>query len=154
MDSQQPLETYLKYFARKGLLDPGEDRIIGENSSACWEIKVAFDGYGGDHEDDENFESYVIYIHKKSADEDFLEFPEQKSNGFHIEHRSNDEAYAYYWYDVKNDEIELGNYEESFLKSQIPIEKINQILQLLFYKYSTEDADNFPPTSSSAWPFK
>lgn len=146
------LETYLEYFARKGLLDEGEERVIGDNSSGGWEIKVAFDGFGNDGED-ANLESYAMYIHKNAANEDFAEFPEHDSFGPTVIHRPDEEACVMFWYNVAEDSIELLNYEDSIQETGLSLEEVEKILQSLYDKYVEEDGGNIDSSSSAAWPF-
>jgi len=133
------LDELLVYFARKGLLDEGEERVIGENSSSCWEVKVAFDGFGGENDDDENLESYVIYIRKDASSETYLSFPPHETNGFHVIHRPSEEAYVYFWYDVVSDEIEIVNFEDTIFESSLTAQEVQNILSVIYERYVDED---------------
>lgn len=146
------LETYIEYFARKGLLDEGEDRVVGENSSPCYEIKVAFDGYGGDDGGDKNIESYAMYVHKDSATKDFV-FPDHEIGAYSVLHRPAEEVCIFYWYNVAEDTIDFSSYKENIADSKLPSEKLKRILELLYSKYLEEDKNNITSGPSEAWPF-
>ena len=95
-----------------------EEPEIGENISPIKSIKMAFDGYGdppygyddletdveGEYveQNNENMESYVIYIHKDSAKIDF-EFPEHDVYAFTfgsmIQHRPAEEVCLFAWHE-------------------------------------------------------
>lgn len=129
----ETLEDYLEYFIKRSLLQEGEDRLIGENSCPYPELKVAFDGFADDG-DDEDSESYVIYVHKNSLNDGFI-FPEHISNGLHAIQRPNEEAYFYAWYDKITEKIEIINVDESLEESELSEDSIKKILIKLFKKY-------------------
>jgi hypothetical protein len=92
---------------------------IGENISYLPEVKIIFDGYGDlDGEDeyieggDKNMESYAIFIHKDSGQEDF-EFPEHEMTPWCLIHRPAEEVCIYAWYDVENDEVDIIPFEDN-----------------------------------------
>jgi len=146
------LDTYLEYFARKGLVDDGEERVIGENSSGAWEIKTAFDGYGNDGEDT-NMESYAMYIHKDAANPDFTEFPEHESAVYAIVHRPDQEVCIFFWYNVAEDYIDFTDYEHSISETSLSLEQVEDILKTLYDKYREEDSGNIVSSASNPWPF-
>jgi len=146
------LGTYLEYFARKGLVEEGEERVIGENSSGAWEIKTAFDGYGDDGENTK-LESYAMYIHKDAANPDFTEFPEHESAGFSIVHRPDQEACIFFWYNVEEDSIEFTDYEYSISETSLSLEQVEGILKTLYENYLEIDSGNIVSTPSNPWPF-
>ena len=126
----ETLEDYLEYFVRHSLLEEDEIHAVGNNSCPYDELKVAFDGYGDDGED-KNSESYVIYIHKDSADEGFV-FPEHDSNGLHVVHRPEEEAYVYAWYDKENDAIDIINVDETIGESELSTDFVKDILSTIY----------------------
>lgn len=112
------------------------------NSSACLEIKIAFDGYGEDGVDT-NFESYVMYVNKNALNEGCSEFPEQELHGYQIVHRPDQETYIYFWHDKALDNIKLVNYEEKISESCLLIDDVAMILKPLYEKYKEGVRERF-----------
>jgi hypothetical protein len=127
-----------------------EDLEIGRDISDISEIKIIFDGYGDlefYNENDEyryteggdiNMESYAIFIHKDSAQEDFV-FPEHESFSFTfgsmIQHRPAEEVCIYAWYDVENDNWDILPLEERIEDTGLTIEEVMGILETLNKRY-------------------
>lgn len=122
-----------------------EDLEIGDNISAIPEIKVIFDGFGDKEWEDENgeyqyeeggntdMESYAIFIHKDSAQEDF-EFPEHDLTPWALIHRPKEEVCIYAWYDVENDEWTINSlYETS--EHDMTDEEVMAIIKTLNERY-------------------
>jgi len=113
---------------------------IGENISDIPEIKIIFDGYADLETEDEyieggnkNLESYAIFIHKDSGQENF-EFPEHDMTPWGLIHRPEEEVCIYAWYDVEEDEWEInGLYETSDHK--MSDEEVMKILETLDERY-------------------
>jgi hypothetical protein len=126
-----------------------EERLeIGENISDIPEIKIIFDGYADLEDEDENgeyryteggnknLESYAIFIHKDSGQENF-EFPEHEFTPWGLMHRPEEEVCIYAWYDVEEDEWEInGLYETSDHK--MTDEEVMTILETLDKRYFGE----------------
>jgi hypothetical protein len=127
-----------------------EELEIGEDISNISEIKIIFDGYGDLEDEDENgeyryteggnknMESYAIFIHKDSAQEDFV-FPEHESFSFTfgsmIQHRPKEEVCIYVWYDVENDTWDILPLEERIEDTDLTIEQVMGILETLNERY-------------------
>jgi hypothetical protein len=113
---------------------------IGENISDIPEIKIIFDGYADLETEDEyieggnkNLESYAIFIHKDSGQENF-EFPEHDMTPWGLIHRPEEEVCIYAWYDVEEDEWEINVlYETSDHK--MSDEEVMKILETLDERY-------------------
>jgi hypothetical protein len=113
---------------------------IGENISDIPEIKIIFDGYADLETEDEyieggnkNLESYAIFIHKDSGQENF-EFPEHDMTPWGLIHRPEEEVCIYAWYNVEEDEWEInGLYETSDHK--MSDEEVMTILETLDERY-------------------
>jgi hypothetical protein len=113
---------------------------IGENISDIPEIKIIFDGYADLETEDEyieggnkNLESYAIFIHKDSGQENF-EFPEHDMTPWGLIHRPEEEVCIYAWYNVEEDEWEInGLYETSDHK--MSDEEVMTILKTLDERY-------------------
>ena len=129
--------------------DPDELEI-GRDISDISEIKIIFDGYGDLEDEDENgeyryeeggnknMESYAIFIHKDSAQEDFI-FPEHESFSFTfgsmIQHRPAEEVCIYAGYDVENDNWDILPLEERIEDTGLTIEEVMGILETLNKRY-------------------
>lgn len=115
--------------------EPDDEKIIGENVSPFPELKVIFDGYGyneeTDEDDDENFESYTIFLHKDLEDEGF-EFPEHETTPWAIIQRPDDEICIHSQLDV-NEELFHINFD--FENSAMSNEQLNSILSHVERKY-------------------
>ena len=127
-----------------------EDLEIGRDISDISEIKIIFDGYGDLEDEDENgeyryeeggnknMESYAIFIHKNSAQEDFI-FPEHESFSFTfgsmIQHRPAEEVCIYAWYDVENDTWDILPLEERVEDTDLTVEQVMGILETLNKRY-------------------
>ena len=116
-----------------------ESLEIGENISNISEIKIIFDGYAdldGEtyvEQGDKNMESYAIFIHKDSAQENF-EFPEHDMTPWGLIHRPDEEVCIYAWYNVEDDEWEInGLYETS--EHKMTDAEVMEILETLDKRY-------------------
>jgi len=97
---------------------------IGEDISAIAAVKIIFDGYGyneeTDEEDDVNFESYAIFIHKDADKESFV-FPEHEQTPWAVIHRPKEEVCFSVWHNVENDtwevnpDVEMEAYDDNRL---------------------------------------
>lgn len=125
-----------------------ESLEIGENISNISEIKIIFDGYADLEDEDENgeyryveggnknLESYAIFIHKDSAQENF-EFPEHEMTPWGLIHRPDEEVCIYAWYNVEEDEWEInGLYETS--EHKMTDAEVMEILETLDERYFSD----------------
>lgn len=140
--------------------DP-EDLEIGENISDLPEVKIIFDGYGDlDGEDeyieggDKNMESYAIFIHKNSGQEDF-EFPEHEMTPWCLIHRTDEEVCIYAWYDVVNGDWSIQSLEETS-DHEMTNQEVMDILKVLderyFKKWDNPDF-SMDKNGNASWPF-
>ena len=133
---------------------------IGENISDLPELKMIFDGYGDlDGEEyieggDKNMESYAIFIHKDSAQDDF-EFPEHDMTPWCLIHRPSEEVCIHAWYDVENDEWFINSLEETS-EHDMSNQEVLEILKTLYKRYY-EEPESFDfdvgVNGNSSWPF-
>ena len=133
---------------------------IGEDISDLPEVKIIFDGYGYDEENDveggnKNMESYAIFIHKDAAHPDFM-FPQHEFTPWGLVHRPDEEVCIYAWYDVENDEWSINSlYETSDHK--MTDQEVMVILEALYEHYYKpwENADFSinEETGMPNWPF-
>jgi hypothetical protein len=139
--------------------DPDELEI-GENISDLPEVKIIFDGYGDLETEDEyvergnkNMESYAIFIHKDSKQEDF-EFPEHDMTPWALVHRPREEICIYAWYDVENETWDILPLEDRIDEVNMTLEEIMDILEYLNEKHFESDDDSVEITNDpAAWPF-
>ena len=73
----------------------------GSDVSKYPQLKVMFDGFGDDG-DDESMASFALFVHKNSADNGFV-FPEHEETPWAIVQRPEEEAIIYCWYNREED---------------------------------------------------
>lgn len=139
--------------------DP-DDLEIGRDISDIPEVKIIFDGYGYDEENDieggnKNMESYAIFIHKDTAQPDFI-FPEHDLTPWALIHRPKEEVCIYAWYDVVNDDWSINSLDETSEHSMTD-EEVMVILETLYENYfkpwENTDFSIDPVTGLPNWPF-
>ena len=69
------------------------------------QLKVLFDGFGDDG-DDENMASFALFVHKNSADNGFV-FPEHEETPWAIVQRPDEEAIIYCWYNREEEDWDI-----------------------------------------------
>jgi hypothetical protein len=133
-------EDYIKCHLETMWRDP-DDLVIGDNISDIPEVKIIFDGYGDLETDDDyveggnkNMESYAIFIHKDSGNEDF-EFPEHQLTAWALIHRPKEEVCIYAWYDVEQDYWEILPLEDRLDGCSMTEEQVMEILDTLHTRY-------------------
>ena len=135
---------------------------IGENISDLPEVKIIFDGYGDLETEDEyieggnkNMESYAIFIHKDSKQEDF-EFPEHDMTPWAFVHRPREEICIYAWYDVENESWDILPLEDRIDEVSMTLEEVMDIIEYLNEKHFgeyTNDTETEIANEPAAWPF-
>ena len=93
-----------------GVLEAGDD-----SGEAPFGVKIIFDGYGYDEENDlenndTNTMSFAVFIHKNSLTE---EFPPHELTPWALIHRPKEEVCIWVWYDESNDEISVIPFEDN-----------------------------------------
>jgi hypothetical protein len=68
-------------------------------------LKIAFDGFGDDGED-ETMASFALFVHEDSANPDFV-FPPHEETPWAIVQRPTEEAIIYCWYNRDEDEWDI-----------------------------------------------
>ena len=131
--------------------DPDELEI-GEDISDTPEVKIIFDGYGDLETEDENgeyvyeergnknMESYAIFIHQDSGQEDF-QFPEHDLTPWALIHRPDEEVCIYAWYDVKHDDWMINSLNETS-EHRMSDQEVMAILEILDKRYFSHDYDD------------
>jgi hypothetical protein len=118
-----------------------EDLEIGRDISDIPAVKIIFDGYGDLESEDENgeyvyeeggnknMESYALFIHKDSAQPDFV-FPEHELSPWCLIHRPAEEVCIHIWYDVEHDEWSINSLDET-MEHEMTDEEVIEILKSL-----------------------
>ncbi len=118
-----------------------EDLEIGRDISDIPAVKIIFDGYGDLEDEDENgeyryteggnknMESYALFIHKDSAQPDFV-FPEHELSPWCLIHRPEEEVCIHIWYDVEHDEWSINSLDET-MEHSMTDEEVIEILRSL-----------------------
>ena len=97
----------------------------GRNVSEYPQLKVMFDGFGDDG-DDESMASFALFVHKNSAENGFV-FPEHEETAWAIVQRPDEEAIIYCWYNREEDDWEVLE-PETENEDELSAEKIIDIL--------------------------
>ena len=77
----------------------------GSDVSKYPQLKVMFDGFGDDG-DDENMASFALFVHKNSADNGFV-FPEHEETPWAIVQRPDEEAIIFCWYNREEEDWDI-----------------------------------------------
>ena len=75
---------------------------LGVNITTYPQVKIAFDGFGDDG-NDENMVGFALFVHKSSSEENFV-FPPHEVTPWSIVQRPEEEAIIYCWYNREDDE--------------------------------------------------
>ena len=125
-----------------------EDLEIGRDISDIPAVKIIFDGYGDLESEDENgeyvyeeggnknMESYALFIHRDSAQPDFV-FPEHELSPWCLIHRPEEEVCIHIWYDVENDEWSINSLDET-MEHSMTDEEVIEILRSLESQWFTQ----------------
>jgi hypothetical protein len=126
-----------------------EDLEIGRDISDIPAVKIIFDGYGDLEDEDENgeyryteggnknMESYALFIHKDSAQPDFV-FPEHELSPWCLIHRPAEEVCIHIWYDVENDDWSINSLDET-MEHSMTDEEVIEILKSLEEQWFKQD---------------
>ena len=117
-----------------GILRPGD-----QSGAEPLGVKIIFDGYGyneeTNEEDNENFMSFAVFVHKDSLNGE--EFPEHEQTPWALIHRPKEEVWIWVWYTVDTDEIEVVPFEDG--STEMDHEEIYRIIDKLDKgEYETE----------------
>jgi hypothetical protein len=117
-----------------GILRPGD-----QSGAEPLGVKIIFDGYGyneeTNEEDNENFMSFAVFVHKDSLNGE--EFPEHEQTPWALIHRPKEEVCIWVWYTVDTDEIEVVPFEDG--STEMDHEEIYRIIDKLDKgEYETE----------------
>ena len=112
-DYSKIVEEWIRDFIAtmdEGVLTAGND-----SGEAPFGVKIIFDGYGYDEENDlenndTNTLSFAVFIHKNSLTE---EFPPHEQTPWALIHRPKEEVCIWAWYDVNADLIDIIPFEDN-----------------------------------------
>jgi len=132
------IDEMLEYFLEEARVE-ADILVIGRNISPFPELKIIFDGYGEDEDtgdEDSNYESYAIFIHKDAFKKGF-EFPEHESGGWTVIHRSDEEICLSAWYNNEESYWTLpDDWNDSIDGKELTVGLFEDILSKLYKKYS------------------
>ena len=108
----------------------------GENISPFPEVKIIFEQYGLDNDDEEDTSQkcYSIFVHKNSGTIKFS-FPHHESAFGQIVHRGDEEVYFRAWYDNSENSLSLNDTHEAISESEISPEEIDEVIVNLYSRY-------------------
>jgi len=112
-DYSKIVEEWIRDFIAtmdEGVLTAGND-----SGEAPFGVKIIFDGYGYDEENDlenndTNTLSFAVFIHKNSLNE---EFPPHVQTPWALIHRPKEEVCIWAWYDVNADLVDIIPFEDN-----------------------------------------
>jgi hypothetical protein len=112
-DYSEVIETWIRDFIDTmddGVLTAGDD-----SGTAPFGVKIIFDGYGYDEENDlenndTNTMSFAVFVHKNSLTE---EFPPHELTPWALIHRPKEEVCIWAWYDVNADLVDIIPFEDN-----------------------------------------
>lgn len=112
-DYSKIVEEWIRDFIAtmdEGVLTAGND-----SGEAPFGVKIIFDGYGYDEENDlenndTNTLSFAVFIHKNSLTE---EFPPHEQTPWALIHRPKEEVCIWAWYEKDSDEVTIIPFEEN-----------------------------------------
>ena len=104
------VEGWLREFI--STMDDGHLRPGNDSGDSPFGVKIIFDGYGenDDGEEDLNTESFAIFVHKNSLNE---EFSEHEQTPWALIHRPKEEVCIWAWYENDSDEVTIIPFEEN-----------------------------------------
>jgi hypothetical protein len=96
-------------------MDEGTLRAGNDSGEQPFGVKIIFDGYGYDHENDRedadtNTLSFAVFVHKNSLTD---EFPEHEQTPWCLIHRPKEEVCIWAWYDVNADLVDIIPFEDN-----------------------------------------
>ena len=132
-------DEMLEFFLEEARVE-ADSFVIGEDFSPVPELKIIFDGFGEEEdtgEEDRNYESYAIFIHKDALKKGFV-FPEHESGGWTVVHRSNEEICLSAWYNASEDYWILPeDWSVAINSKNLTVKQFEDILSKLYKKYTT-----------------
>jgi hypothetical protein len=129
-------DEILSFLLLKAIYSDENREVQGENISPFPEVKIIFEQYGLDDDDelDTSQKCYSIFIHKDSGHKNFC-FPIHESAFGQIVHRGDEEVYFRAWYDNSENSLSLNDTHEAISESEISPEEIDDVIVKLYSRY-------------------
>jgi hypothetical protein len=130
-------DEMLSFLLLEAIYSDENCEVRGENISPFPEVKIMFEQYGVDDDDEEDTSQkcYSIFVHKNSGEEKFSFPPHESSFGL-VNHREDQEVYFRAWYDNGEDVLSLNDTDEAISESEIAPEVIDEVIFNLYSRYS------------------
>ena len=131
-------DEILSFLLLEAIYSDENREVRGENISPFPEVKIIFEQYGVDDDDeaDTSQKCYSIFVHKNSGKKKFS-FPLHESAfGILIAHREDQEVYFRAWYDNSEDSLSLNYTDEAISESEISPKEIDEVIVSLFSRYN------------------
>ena len=130
-------DEMLSFLLLKAIYSDENREVRGENISPFPEVKIMFEEYGIDDDDEEDTSQkcYSIFVHKNSGKKKFS-FPPHESAFDLIVHRGDEEVYFRAWYDNSENSLSLNDTHEAISESEISPEEIDEVIVNLYSRYS------------------
>jgi hypothetical protein len=130
-------DEMLSFLLLEAIYSDENREVQGENISPFPEVKIIFEQYGLDDDDEEDTSQkcYSIFIHKNAGKKKF-NFPLHESAFSLIVHRPDQEVYFRAWYDNGEDSLSLNDTDEAISESEISPEEIDEVIVNLYSRYS------------------
>lgn len=114
LDDNRDYSRIVEGWVRDFIETMDEDEICPGNDSgqAPAGVKIIFDGYGLDEEDNEDQDhmSFAVFVHKSSLTDDF---PPHEQTPWALIHRPKEEVCIYCWYTVSKNDVDIIPFEEN-----------------------------------------
>ena len=130
-------DEMLSFLLLEAIYSDENREVQGENISPFPEVKIIFEQYGLDDDDQEDTSQkcYSIFVHKNSGTKKFI-FPHHKFAFGQIVHREDEEVYFRAWYDNNENSLSLNDTDEAISESEISPDEIDEVIVNLYSRYS------------------
>ena len=130
-------DEMLSFLLLEAIYSDENREVRGENISPFPEVKIIFEQYGLDDDDQEDTSQkcYSIFVHKNSGAKKFS-FPHHESAFGLIVHRGDEEVYFRAWYDNNENSLSLNDTDEAISESEISPDEIDEVIVNLYSRYS------------------
>jgi hypothetical protein len=130
-------DEMLSFLLLEAIYSDENREVRGENISPFPEVKIIFEQYGLDDDDeaDTSQKCYSIFVHKNSGEKKFNIPPHEDAFGL-IVHRPDQEVYFRAWYDNSEDSLSLNDTDEAISESEISPEEIDEVIFNIYSRYS------------------
>ena len=130
-------DEMLSFLLLEAIYSDENREVRGENISPFPEVKIIFEQYGLDDDDeaDTSQQCYSIFVHRNSGTKKFS-FPLHESAFGLIVHRGGQEVYFRAWYDNNENSLSLNDTDEAISESEISPDEIDEVIVNLYSRYS------------------